>query len=82
MTVEMWNKAQALIASDAREAWRAANVPPNGRIPHPYHPHTISARASAMIEALGRDDAETVARLILDWDYFGKVDHRPGRVET
>lgn len=60
MTIEMWRKAQGLIAADARDAWRQAN---EGRKRH--RPYRLPARADDLVKALGSGDAETVAAIML-----------------
>lgn len=67
MTLAMWNKAQALIHADCHASWRQANILPNGRPRKRHRPYSVSPRAQAMVDALGKGDADLVAALIRDW---------------
>lgn len=68
MRVGMWNKAQNLIAVDALDAWRKANILPSGKRRKRHRPYSVSPRAQQMVAALATGDEEMVSTLILDWD--------------
>jgi hypothetical protein len=66
--VAMWNKAQGLIAIDALNEWRKANILPSGKRRKRHRPYSITPRAQQMVAALATADADMVATLIRDWD--------------
>lgn len=61
ITSGMWAKAQRLIAEDCAASYRQAN-PRKGR---KHRSYAVPARAKALVEALGRNDAEGVAAIML-----------------
>lgn len=68
ITQVMWNKAQRLIATDAEQSHRSMGCCYPGATRKRHKPYTISGRAHAMVEALGKGDVDVVGNLILTWD--------------
>ena len=57
----MWDKASRCIAQDSAVAYKSA-----GNVPGKKHkPYSIPQRAQDLVEALGKDDAERVAAIML-----------------
>lgn len=60
LTKAMWDRAQALIAADALQAYRETN---RGRKRH--KPYRLPARSADLVDALGTGDVERVAAIML-----------------
>lgn len=61
----MWDKAARLVAADAQAAYKQANTTKDGRKRKRHVPYSLPDRAMDLVKALGKDDAETVAAIML-----------------
>jgi hypothetical protein len=64
----MYAKAQRLMRADARAAWERANpkaTRPTGHGRQRFKPYRVPARSEALAKALGTNDAELVASIML-----------------
>lgn len=52
------DKAEWIIAADAKDAYERANRLPNGRLRKKHMPYTISDRAEQLVKCLGNNDEE------------------------
>ncbi len=66
ITQGMWDKAQRLIARDARRAHKAANTRRNGKSYKGHRRYSLPARAAALVAALGAGDAAQVSAIMFN----------------